>query len=126
MHLEKVPHPPKEWVQLNTCRPPLYTNAFTAWEHERTYLTVLRSLSQVKDGGHWIHVSVARPDRMPSWMEMAKVRDEFLGPTVEAYHVCPRAEDYVNVHQYCLHLWAPVDGVRRVANLQDLIAERGI
>lgn len=54
----------------------------------------------------WDHVSVTinRP-RCPSWEIMCFVKDLFWTPddTVVQFH--PRAEEYVNHHPHCLHLW---------------------
>lgn len=65
------------------------------------------------DGGlpgecRWEHVSVSLPDRCPTWGEMCLVKGLFwsLDSVVVQYH--PAESDYVNMHQYCLHLWRPV------------------
>ena len=98
---------------------------FRAWTHGLAGLNVFRSLSKA-GGEDWIHISVARRDRMPTWQELSKVRLEFLGEEIEAYHVIPRKEDYINIHAFCLHIWAPRDFTRRIANLQDLTWETAI
>ena len=92
--------------------------------HRLVPLTVMHSISTVKDGSLWNHISVSYPSRVPSWIELMKVKNEFLGEEVEAYQVLPKKSDHINIHKYCLHLWAPVDGERRVANLNDLINEK--
>ena len=58
-------------------------------------------------GEKWDHVSVSLEDRCPTWEEMCWVKDLFWnrGETVIQYH--PAADNYVNVHPYCLHLWKP-------------------
>ncbi|MHB8484014.1 MAG: DUF7694 domain-containing protein [Nitrospiria bacterium] len=86
---------------------------------------VLRSLVSFR-GEPWIHLSISYPNKLPTWDEIVSVRDIFLGNGVEAYQVIPKLVDYVNTHRYCLHLWAPVDGRRRVANVQELEEERPI
>jgi hypothetical protein len=62
------------------------------------------------DGGGWEHVSVSIPGRnhSPSWPVMCEVKKIFWDPEdlVVQYH--PRESDYVNFHQFCLHLWRPV------------------
>jgi hypothetical protein len=60
---------------------------------------------------------------MPSWDDMSRVKRDFLGEDVEAYQVLAKKSEHVNVHSFCLHMWAPVDGRRRVANLHDLVNE---
>lgn len=118
--------PPSHWKIGPVIMMPGHGPAAKTWDHKVTNIRVLRSISLLENKEWWIHVSVSRPDRLPTWEEMNKVRNEFIGEDVEAYHVCPRKQDYVNVAVYCLHLWAPVDGKRRVANLQDLILEGAI
>jgi hypothetical protein len=55
----------------------------------------------------WDHVSVSRKNRCPSWPEMEQVRRLFFrdDETVMQLHV--PAEDHVNQHPNCLHLWKP-------------------
>lgn len=57
----------------------------------------------------WEHVSISLPDRTPTWEEMCFVKDLFWDPeeTVLQYH--PPQSEYVNNHNYCLHLWRPLD-----------------
>lgn len=58
-------------------------------------------------GMDWDHVSVSTPHRCPSWDEMCWIKDLFFeaDETVIQYH--PRKDDYVNCHEYCLHMWRP-------------------
>ena len=93
------------------------------WESIHSPIRVLKSKSTTSDGRHWIHVSMSRPSRCPTHEELSEVKDLFIGTDIEAYQVFAKKEEHVNVHQYCLHLWAPVDGKRCVANLQDLVNE---
>lgn len=60
------------------------------------------------DGVGWEHVSVSRSHQIPSWLEMAAVKQLFWGPdaVVVEYHVA--AKDHVNVAANCLHLWRPI------------------
>lgn len=60
-------------------------------------------------GGGWEHVSVSRRSRMPTYEDMCWTKDQFWSAdqTVMQLHV-PR-EDHVNCHEYCLHLWRPID-----------------
>jgi len=76
-----------------------------------------RALKVIADSGQttgWEHASVSihdQPNKTPSRREMCLVKDLFWDPVdcVIQYH--PAAEDYVNVHPGCLHLWRPTDGV---------------
>lgn len=109
------------------CWPPNSDHiAAFCWQHRiMDKLKVLRSASEMKDGSKWIHVSLSRPDRMPEYWEMVKVKEYFLGEYVEAYMVFAKKEDHVNVHSYCLHLWSPLTEYNRMANLQNCINEVG-
>lgn len=59
-------------------------------------------------GMGWEHVSVAYPNRCPTWEEMCRVKNIFWSDDecVVQYH--PPKADYVNFHPYCLHLWRKV------------------
>ena len=57
----------------------------------------------------WEHVSVSFDDRTPTWEEMCTIKNMFFAPyeTVIQFH--PAESEYVNHHEYCLHLWKPID-----------------
>ena len=65
-----------------------------------TKLSVIAS-----DGGGWEHVSVSLPTRCPTWDEMTMIKSIFWSPEdcVVQYH--PPESEYVNNHNFCLHLW---------------------
>jgi hypothetical protein len=60
------------------------------------------------DGEGWEHVSVSMNRRTPNWREMCFIKDLFWDPedVVIQYH--PAKSEYVNNHNYCLHLWRPI------------------
>ena len=57
----------------------------------------------------WEHVSVSLPSRCPTWEEMCFIKSLFWSEDdcVIQYH--PPKSDYVNNHQYCLHMWRPIE-----------------
>lgn len=65
----------------------------------------------VSDGLGWEHVSVVaiinggKQMRLPYWSEMCKIKEKFWDDedTVFQYH--PPKSQYVNNHEFCLHLW---------------------
>lgn len=59
------------------------------------------------DGGDWEHVSVTIPkaNRTPTWQEMCAVKDIFWDKNDCVVQFHPPEEEYVNNHNYCLHLW---------------------
>lgn len=73
-----------------------------------TYNGQFRMLRVIASWGEgWDHVSVSLPNRCPTWEEMCFIKDFFFHPNecVIQYH--PAQEDYVNNHQFCLHMWRP-------------------
>lgn len=73
----------------------------------RRGLAVLLSLSTMDNGEQFIHCSLSRRSRLPSWDDVKIVKTTFLGEDTEAFHIVPKKEDYINVNPYCLHLWVP-------------------
>ena len=62
------------------------------------------------DGMEWEHVSVSRTDRCSFWLEMCSIKDLFWDAEDCVVQFHPPRSEYVNLHNYCLHLWRPVDG----------------
>ena len=69
-------------------------------------LLVLVSMSTMENGEKFLHVSVSRRSRLPSWDDLKRVKAAFIGEEREAVHVLPKASDYINLHPYCMHLWS--------------------
>lgn len=59
------------------------------------------------NGEGWDHVSVSRKNRCPTWEEMCFIKDKFFEESecVIQYH--PPKADYINKHNFVLHLWRP-------------------
>jgi hypothetical protein len=72
-------------------------------------LAVIVSEAYEDDGCVWTHVSCSRRSRLPSWEDLRRIKDEFIGPDRDAIQLLPRAEKHVNIHNFCLHLWSPRD-----------------
>lgn len=122
--------PPNYWRKLPDQEYPPDSGNFasTQWKHKLADLYVLRSISKMENGEHWIHVSVSRRDRLPNWDEVVKVKNEFIGEFKEVIHMIPSKKDHVNIHSYCLHLWSPakVDPKLELPNLQNIAWETAI
>lgn len=60
-------------------------------------------------GGGWEHLSVSTARSCPTWEDMCAAKDLFFekNETCVQYH--PAANDYVNNHPYCLHIWRPIN-----------------
>lgn len=116
------------WKEIEPIICPPYSNnvAGRRWVHRILHdFLVIKSFSTMEDGSKWIHISLSRNDRLPSWAEITKVKNEFLGEESEAYHVIPKTSDHVNLHSFCMHLWSPIKTEQRLPNLQNLINESG-
>ena len=57
---------------------------------------------------------IAASRRCPSWAEMCWVKDLFFGPSEAVIQIHPRAEDYVDDHPGCLHLWRPTREIQHL------------
>lgn len=51
------------------------------------------------------HLSIAHPDRYPTWDEIADVRYELIPDDVTMAMLLPPRDEYVNAHAHCFHLW---------------------
>lgn len=58
----------------------------------------------------WLHVSLSRRSRMPSYEDVADVKRLFVGEDRKAFQVFPAKQFHVNIHNFCLHLWSCIDG----------------
>jgi hypothetical protein len=76
----------------------------------RSHLLVILSGNREADGRRWLHLSCSYADRLPTWADMRRVKDLFLGSDTYAAIVFPPRSTFVNIHPFCLHLFACVDG----------------
>lgn len=76
----------------------------------RTGLRALVSVAREKDGRDWVHLSLSRPNRMPTYEDMCLVKDLFIGENELAIQVFVPKDRHVNLHPNCLHLWHCLDG----------------
>ena len=63
-------------------------------------------------GASWEHCSVSITDRYkrcPSWEQMCFIKDSFWNDDECCVEYHPAKKDYVNNHEYCLHIWKPID-----------------
>lgn len=57
----------------------------------------------------WEHLSVSMPSKTPSWDQMCRMKDIFWNKDEACVEYHPKEEDYVNMHQHCLHIWKPTE-----------------
>lgn len=70
-------------------------------------LRVLASPGDAMEGVEWEHVSVSLPTRCPNWPEMCFVKDLFWDEEDAVMQLHPPRSNYVNNHNFCLHMWRP-------------------
>lgn len=86
----------------------------------RGKLRVLRSIEPGPKSGLRLHVSVSHATRhkWPTWFELVRIRDVFMGD-IEAYQVIPRRSEHTNVVDNCFHLWADITDLTYVTEDND-------
>jgi hypothetical protein len=72
-------------------------------------LTVIMSVGNHLDGKRWLHVSLARRDRIPYYTDMVEVKELFIGPEKKAIQIFPPRSEHVNINEHVLHLWHCID-----------------
>lgn len=55
--------------------------------------------------GDLLHLSVSRARTLPSWKDVSLLKDAFFGENRDAMMMLPTKEDFVNLHEYTLHIW---------------------
>lgn len=73
-----------------------------------------------EDGYEHVSVSPKHKYKMPTWDDMAYLKDVFFYDEEEAYQIMPKHSEYVNLKENCLHLWRPANG----KVLYDLVGEK--
>lgn len=80
----------------------------------RASLIVMAADAEDREVDGWEHVSVSLRHRCPNWPEMCFVKDLFWGPDEAVVQFHPPAADYINNHDFCLHLWRDTRGGHRL------------
>jgi hypothetical protein len=75
-----------------------------------TGLSIIVSGDTELDGRRWIHMSVAHPERMPTWSELVAAKEFIVGRDAYAVQVIPPKREHVNIHPFCFHLFSCIDG----------------
>jgi len=95
---------PPNWKRLAEARIPKELEGMACYECEDGRFVVLSA--GLWEGRWWLHVSVSRKREIPSYWDLADLKEIFIGPELQALQVFARAGRHVNIHPYCLHLWA--------------------
>jgi hypothetical protein len=81
-----------------------------SWRSDSLGIAVILSGATEQDGKRWLHLSLSRKSRLPTWEDMRLVKNLFLGRERLALQVLVSESRWINIHPYVLHLWACVDG----------------
>jgi hypothetical protein len=115
---------PPGWVQL----PRGIVMDAQMWYHAKKRLRVVVNIEFHDDARIWQHVSVSHPRRVPKHEEMCYIKKHVIGDGRKAIAVFPAREYHVNIHPYCLHLFACLsecgDGLPEFST--DTVIGRGI
>ncbi len=93
--MTKVVQPKAKWQDRGS--PPLVPNS--KWY---TWGDVNVLIEQHKNG--W-HLSISTPYRNPTWEEIKQARYDLLSHNITMAMVLPPTEEFVNIHNFCFHLY---------------------
>lgn len=79
-----------------------------AMYYSNTMIKVLISIdTAADDAGYWLHMSVSRIGKIPSWDELKKAKETFFGNRA-AVQLFPPKESWLSIAE-CLHLYSRLD-----------------
>lgn len=61
------------------------------------------------EGDRWLHVSCSHKNKFPKWKELCEIKNIFIGDERRAIQIFPKKSEYVNIAEFCLHLWSCLD-----------------
>lgn len=97
---------PKAWQQLPLG--PHDDGNSAAFQNEPLRVVISFDENHAPEG-RWRHVSVSCQDRLPTYAELGEVRELFFNPEATVVQIMPPKSQWVNQHQFCLHLWQRLD-----------------
>jgi len=99
---------PDGWMELKINAPMGICIAGRTFKNENLGIAVIVTVEELEDSDdkrQWLHVSLSRANKLPGWKDIQLVKDIFIGKDKTAIQVLPPADEHVNVHQFCMHLW---------------------
>ena len=97
---------PADWRGGESC-------ANAQWYHSRDGIKVLVEVEmQAMNSSHqelWLHLSMSRKDRVPTYTDVRRVKEMFIGKDRKAIQIFPAESEHYNLHPNCLHLWSPLE-----------------
>lgn len=91
---------PARWVPIEG---PVYGQLAFVNRTER--LTVICTAAPYQDKRWWLHFSISHPTRIPTWDELVRAKELFIGVERKAVQVFAPRSEWVNQHPHCLHLF---------------------
>ena len=103
------PNPQKIWkeIPISVSLGEGAKDYIKAWRYNG--MLVMASVGIYDDKKEWLHVSVSRRSRIPTYEEMCMVKRDFFGDDKKVISVLPEREYHVNLAQNCLHLFYSKD-----------------
>lgn len=107
--------PRTAWQQLRTpdaiARNPCSIDLGTYAQPQRDGLRAIVTIDLASDvgAGDWLHVSVSRARRLPTWGDLVTARDALGYGELYFLQQLPPRRHWLNVHNYCLHLLHRID-----------------
>lgn len=94
---------PAEWKAVDPLIPGFEGYAFRRIDG----LVCVISVEHQEDapGDKWLHVSLSRSNRIPSYEDVCEVKNIFIGIDKTALQIFPPKDQHVNHHPFALHLW---------------------
>jgi len=88
----------------------LSLGAYVRRENQRSPLRALVTVDFYGADGDWLHLSISRSSRLPTWADLCAARDELGYADRTLCKLLPPATHWLNVHEYTLHLFCRLDG----------------
>jgi hypothetical protein len=79
------------------------------WLNRKDLRIVIASFAIEADGRLWLHTSLSRRGRIPSYEDLVYLKRHWIGDDRKAVMVLPKRSEHVNIHPYVLHLFSCMD-----------------
>lgn len=90
---------------------PLLVDLGTYVQPQQSGLRVIVTLDMLEElgAGNWLHLSVSRERRLPTWGDLVTARDALGYEDVHFVQQLPPRKHWLSVHNFCLHLLCRLD-----------------
>lgn len=98
-----IPLPPRGWALKD-----VLNGIVARFIRDDAQMSLLASCG-LYAGVPYIHASVARAKKLPTYGDLCFAKEWIFGPHRYAAQVFPAEREHVNIHEFCLHLWGTLD-----------------